>query len=991
MIVMKKNRHGFARHPTAIAVQAVLIGFSLVPVGAALAQAAGGDASVAELTTPTQMLEIGAGDVSRDAIKANEYDGLQRHGAYGIIDFDLRGGGAYDSNDPTRWRILGTDLGLETRDIELEYGQQGTFRLNAGFDELLRSGSAVYDSISTPYQGVGTTNLTLPSNWSAPLYPSAATMGAGNTYPAPSGTMLGLAATSYGSPLVTGTTYVCRTTTNGCVPNAALGGAYTTGLPVTAANTAMLTQNRNDLDDFQSVRLSTRRDKQDYGATYELSTRWNVSVGMQREDKHGIKPLGVVNSGNGGYAGENATIIPEVIDTTTDQYHASLNFKGEQAYGTVAYYGSMFDNHAKSMTLQNPYAVGTYNGVTQNAYGNSSATISEEPNSTFNQFRLGGGYHFTPTLKLVADAAYGRNEQNDSFVLDPSMFATPTGAAGAATNNGASVPTNSANALVVTKSLDLKLSARPISKLNLDAAYKFDERDNQTPIHTFVWYDDGAKNFGAPNGLLNGANIPGVASGLPIYSGVNIVDNRPYSKKVNQLDGTADYAFAKGQAVKAGVEWQSIDRWCNDSWIDCSFADRSHETTGKLEYRFTPSGPISGRIAADYGSRHVDYNPNAWMSLAPALGATNIPTLATAGYSGTILGFMNANGLSPYGLPIGANASSGLTGSNLAVYNLLYGAGNGGLTNSYYGINNVTQNWPGLDVYNMANRDRGRLRGSADWQVSDAFALQAGADYRHDKYPDQVYGLESSSNWNLNLDGDLRASDDLTLSAYIDHEDTLSTVGGNSASNGSVAAVSATTLGTHYTTATGATGTNTTVAGGCIASSSTAGLTNPTQYQVYENNLKISPCTGWQSDMHERADTLGVAAKKSRFVVPKLTLSGDLGYTRSVTSNGMTGGNYTANTLAAYVAGAPAISYVQASALPDVVVSTLRLRLVGEYQVSKTSVVRLGYSFTHIQVTDYTYTSTLPAYTSSSVMPAMSQAPGYSVSVVGVSYVLHIQ
>lgn len=988
---MNNNRHGFARRPGAAAIQAVLIGFALFPVGAAFAQSAGGDASVAELTTPTKTLEVGAGDVSRDAIKANEYDGLQRHGAYGIVDFDLRGGGAYDSSDPTRWRLIGTDLGLETRDIQMEYGQQGSFRLSAGFDELLRSGSAVYESIYSPYKGVGTTNLTLPSNWSAPLYPSAATMGAGNTYPAPSATNLGLAATSYGSPLVTGTTYLCRTTTNGCAPNGALGGAYTTGLPVTAANTAMLAQNQVDLNDFQNVRLSTRRDKQNYGASYEMSTRWNVSVGMQREEKHGIKPLGVVNASGGGYGGENSAIIPEVIDTTTDQYNASLNFKGEQSFATLAYFGSMFDNHAKSMTLQDPYGVGTYNGVSQTAFGNSSATISEEPNSVFNQFRLGGGYHFTPTLKLVADAAYGRNTQNDSFILDPALFATPTGAAGAAVNNATSVPVNSANALVVTKSLDLKLSARPISKLNVDAAYKFDERDNETPVHTFSWYDAGAKNFGAPGGLLNGATIPGLAAGVPIYSGVNIVDNRPYSKKVNDLNANADYAFAKGQAVKVGVDWQSIDRWCNDTWIDCSFADRSHETTGKLEYRFTPASNFNGRVAADYGSRHVDYNPNAWMSLAPSLGATNIPSLTAAGYTGSILGFLNSTGLTPYGLPIGANGTSGLAGTNLAVYKLLYGTGNGGLTNSYYGVNNVTQNWPGLDIYNMANRDRERLRGSFDWQVSDAFALQAGADYRHDKYPDSTYGLESSSDWNLNLDGDLRAGEDLTFSVFYNHENQLSTVSGDSATNGSVSAVAAATTGTKYTTATGATGTNTTVAGGCIGASSTAGLTNPTQYQIYENNLKTSPCTGWQSDMHDRADTLGLGAKKRRFVLPKLTVSGDVNYTRSVSANGVTGGNYSAPSTAAYVAGAPALTYTGASALPDVVVSTIRLRMVGEYQVNKASVLRVGYSFTRMQVTDYAYTTTMPALTSSSVMPVMAQAPAYSVSVVGVSYVLHFQ
>ncbi|SPE30343.1 exported hypothetical protein [Burkholderiales bacterium] len=988
---MKKNRHEFGLRVCTAAVQAALLGFALARAGAAWAEDSGAEVTAAELTTPTQSVEIGGGDVSADSQKAGEYDGLNRKGGFGIGNIDLRGGGSYDSNDPTRWSLWGTDLGLETRDIQVEYGKQGKYRWTFGYDELMRAGSAMYDSMQSPYLGVGTTSLTLPGNWKAPLYTTSAAMAGTaptNNYPAPSATMLGLAATSYGSPLVANTAFLCKSTTNGCGPNAAFGGAYTTRFPVTAANTAMLAQNQTDLSDFQAVRLSTKREKQNYGVTYELDPRWNLVLGMQREDKKGIKPLGVVNAGNGGYGAENAVTIPELIDTTTDQYNASVNFRGEKSFFTAAYYGSIFDNNAKSMTVANPYAVGTYNGVTQNAYGLSSATISEEPNSTFNQFRLTGGYDLTKSMRLVADAAYGRNTQNDSFVLDQAMFATPTGAAGAAVNNGSVVPGNSANALVVTESFDLKLTARPAPKWNLDAAYKYDDRNNETGVNNYVWYDAGAKNFGAPNSVLNGATVPGVPAGTPLYSGVNVTANRPYSKKVNQFDADADYAFARGQSVKVGFDWQAIDRNCSGSWIDCSFADKTREATGKLEYRYTGGGTLSGRVGYDYGNRHVDYNNNAWMALNPALAATNIPSLGALGNNGSVLGFLNANGLTPYGLPIAANANSGFTGNTLAIYQLLYGTGNGGLSNNYYGNHNVTQNWPGLDVYNMADRTRQRVRGALDWQASETFTLQTGADYRHDNYPDSTYGLKNSTNWSLNFDADMKSGDDLSFDAFYTHEDQKSTSAGNSASNGPVNVNAAT--GTAYTTATGATGTNTAVAGLC-AGDSTAGLTNPTQFQIYNNNLKIDSCTGWQSDMHDHTDTVGLAFNKKHLITPKFSLSGDVSYSRSVTSNTMTGGFYYTNTLAPYVAGAPAVIFINAAALPDVVVSSEQLRLVGGYQLTKASTVRVAYTFKHLQTNDYQYATTLPAYTSGSVMPAFAPSPDYSVSVIGVSYVYQFQ
>jgi len=537
--------------------------------------------------------------------------------------------------------------------------------------------------------------------------------------------MVGLAATGYSSPLVTSTAYICRATTNGCAINPALGGTlgsiYTVGLPVTAANTAMLNQNLTDLHDFHFVDLSTKREKYDAGAIYDLSPQTNAAFSYRRETKKGMREMGVVNADGGpagSYAGENAVIFPKLIDTVTDQYNASINYSDKKSFFTFAYYGSIFTNKVTSMTIANPWALGPT--PAQNAYGISSATISEEPDNSLHQFRLTAGYNLLPRTKVVVDGSYSRNTQNAGFVLDPAMFGTPTGAAGAAVNNASYSGEGAANGKVINKTFDLKLTSRPIDRLTASAAFKYDNRNNETPVNLFVWNDAGAKNFGAPNSVLNGATATGMSAPLPtpgsaaspLYSGVNIVANRPYSKTVNQVDGDLEWAVAPGNAVKLGVERQEIDRYCNGTWTDCSFADSSDENIVKGEYRFTAAETVSGRIAVDESSRTVTYNPNAWMSLAPSLGGlTGIPSLTAAGWSGSVLGFMNSVGVGANGLPIAANASSGLSGSNLAVYNLLYGNGNGSLSNNYYGNHNVTNNWAGLDIFNMASRDRSRVRG----------------------------------------------------------------------------------------------------------------------------------------------------------------------------------------------------------------------------------------------------------------------------------------
>ena len=85
-------------------------------------------------------MEVGAGGVSDGSFKAGQYNGLQRKGGFFLGDVDLRGGGAYDSGDATRYRITGTDLGLDTRRVSAEYGMQGSFRLAFGFASCAPTG-----------------------------------------------------------------------------------------------------------------------------------------------------------------------------------------------------------------------------------------------------------------------------------------------------------------------------------------------------------------------------------------------------------------------------------------------------------------------------------------------------------------------------------------------------------------------------------------------------------------------------------------------------------------------------------------------------------------------------------------------------------------------------------------------------------------------------------------------------------------------------------
>src|SRR5882672_10521610 len=124
--------------------------------------------TAAEQTRAHNRSSIGAAGVSVKSFKFGEYNGLNKFHAFAIGNFDYNGGGAYDSMDAWRWHFQGSSLGLETRDGILDFGKQGKFQFRFAYSTILANTS---DSYQTPFLGVGTSTLTLPSNWMVPILP----------------------------------------------------------------------------------------------------------------------------------------------------------------------------------------------------------------------------------------------------------------------------------------------------------------------------------------------------------------------------------------------------------------------------------------------------------------------------------------------------------------------------------------------------------------------------------------------------------------------------------------------------------------------------------------------------------------------------------------------------------------------------------------------------------------------------------------------------
>jgi MtrB/PioB family decaheme-associated outer membrane protein len=912
---MKTKLNRFAVRISVAAVHGALVSMALMPV-AASAQ----DVSVADLATPTNTAQLGViyvdpsnhdsrsgnnttrsnSNGNNTSYKFGEYNGLEKKGAYGDINIDLRGGGAYDSENATRYRVIGTDLGLETRNLQAEYGQQGSFRLNFGYDELRRNRS---DTYQTPYNGAGTNSLTLPSGWLVPTVPR-----------------------------ISSTTANARgLSTDVSASNAIVTGASLA--PTVANSAASAAIQAADLPAFHNYNVYTKRTKEDVGFGMTLNPNWDVVAGVRHEKKDGTKLMGTVSRMNATTtASDISAVIPDLIDQTTDQYNLALNYKDENSFASVAYYGSIFKNNVKSMSWQDwatGGAVGAGGAPAGTILGTGLLnTMSSAPNNSFHQLNLTGGYDFSKATKLVGNLSYARNTQNDSFISD----ATDT-----------SVPRSSLNGLVVTKAFNLKLTHKASKDLSFTGAYKYDNRDNRTPVATYMYSD-------AQEAAVANANFPGVTA-------QNANANRPYSKKVNQLNLDADYRAAPGHAIKLGYDWQKIDRYCNGTWIDCMDAATTKENTARAEWRANLNDAVNTRLAYAYSSRKVDaYNENAFLALVPY--ANVVP----AGQTISAYQALQLSGLTGYGPISGYNggvfAGTGLTGAQAA----LFFPNNNALANAAYANNNRISELPGMRRFNMADRNRDKLRASVNWQATDQFSFQGGVDYNKDDYKNSTYGLKDAKSWVLNLDGTYQANEDTTATVFYTYEDQRSRAAGNSYTANSN---------------TNNVGTFTAISGGCYAT-----------ILARNNANKIDPCLNWTNDMRDKVDTLGLSLRQKNLMAGKLDLAADLTFTRAKSDNNATGGNYVNNPLA--VAGAPAGTiaafFIPASALPTVTTDTVQLTVKGKYTIDKTSAVQVGYTYARMKASDYAYDGMNLAGLSG-VLPSMEQAPNYTVHVIGAAYI----
>ena len=845
-------------------------------------------------TTPANTTGFGVGAVSASSYKFGEYNGLQNAGPFGIGYFDIRGGASYNSNSAWRWRMKGTDLGLETRTLYAEFGMQGKYFFYARYSELLANRS---DTYQTPYSGVGTGNLTLPSTW---LFPAVAQR----------------SATSLNFRVFD--------------PVAGSGSIYNSAGVLTAPTAAQLLKNAGiraaDLPGFHSVYLSTKRTKVEAGFRLNLLHHLDIPVSYSYEHKSGLKALGAVSS----QVSENSVILPIPIDFDTSEANAAVNYRFRQILLSVAYYGSYFTDNINSYTYQDV------------ADPTRSATLATAPSNQFNQFTFMAAEKFKHNMKLVVSGSYGRNTQNDAFL------------APATAQNGQlafGLPVPSLNGLVVSSLVNGKFTAKPSKKWNLVAAYKYSNRDNQTPVHTYYFQDANESK----SGTSAFAGLYGNPAGLG--SNTNIYANRAYSQKTNRAEGEAEYALAKKQWVAASYKWEKLDRSCPGSWIDCSDARTTNEHTIGVDWHRTSVGNLTGRASYDYSWRRGAYNEDAFLALVPM--ANQIPA---GGATQSVYSFLQATGLTGFG-PVAGLPATPLTG-DAAIYTPL----NNPIPQALYASRNAINELVGLRRYTVADRNRHKVFADFDWQATGKFSLHTNGELNADDFINSVYGVKSDLFWEASMDAGYTPSETLVVDLYYTYDQRNLDTKGDA-------------YGTNSTTAFVGQAANTAVSGGCYA---TVAAKNAV--------AKIDPCLSYAKDDRNKYDTLGFTLSKKGLLSGNLQLAAQVLYNRGRTYTLASGGSYVNNPLALAAPapvlppGTPAVFYIAAQNYPAVRDDEITVTPTAQYVIRKHATVKAFYIFQRMMSTDWAYLG-MQYGTGANYLPSNESAPNYAVSAGGLSLV----
>lgn len=624
---------------------------------------------IRNLTTPGSQVEVGVGHVSNSSFKYGDYGrGLEKSGSYLIGNIQMNKRG---DNNASYLEIIGRNLGLDgSRDIKIMGGEQGNYGLSFEYDELSKLYS---DSFQSPYSGMGSSVLTKPAGWAGTI-------------------------------------------------DRTPGGAVNAPIAATNVTTTMMTALEANMKRFD---VETKRKAAAFGLTKQLTGGWNFAVNYKHDQKDGAKltgaPFQIAGAGTRG-----VVLVPEPINYATDLFDVAARYADEKKQMQIAYHASLFNNTNRSLVFDNLY----YNPLSTVGGSTLTGQLGQMPDNQFHRLSASGGYTFSKDTRLTGKLSLGRMTQDEAFLpymTSGALVAT----APASLYVLPGLPASSLNGKINTLHLDVKLDTKLTQKTALTAGYKYDDRDNRTPVNTYFYLPaDNNSATSYPNSATSGYRRR----------------NTPLSNTRQMLYADLDYELSRMTKLKFGYDYNKITR--NEM-----ATSGDHEHTLKAEVKHNFNDTTSGRLAYTHSDRNADaYNGSA--GLANTYELAYLATLCVA-----------PNTFSYNGVTAACTGAASATGA------------------TYPWIDT-----PAIRKFFLADRKRDKLNAFANFAPGEKLDLQLGASYYVEKYPDTEdgFGLTKATGWSANFDANLAATDKINGTFFTTFEEYSTDVKGHNGGAGTI-------------------------------------------------------------------------------------------------------------------------------------------------------------------------------------------------------------
>ena len=364
------------------------------------------------------------------------------------------------------------------------------------------------------------------------------------------------------------TPFIGAGTTNQTLP-AVWGGARTS----TTTMTDLLTSLNN-------VELETERQRMGGGLKWNFTDHWQAQANYRHEIKDGSDPIGAVFGTSGG--NPRASILAVPINYDVDEFDAGIAYTGDKAQYSLNYHLSLFDNNDTSVFWDNPFVNNSWPDGAGDPANNPTGVgrLSLFPDNQAHQVTFAGGYNFTPKTRATATVSYSRWLQDQKFLPYTNLtLAAPI---------PVPLPRSSLDGDIENLFANVGLFTRLTNKLDLKARYTLDDRDNNTPVDTYL-------------------RMPGDSQATqPLITDDGARQNWNYDMTRHLAELDAGYRILPMTKLDLGYAYERKER-------NLSEVETTNEHTGKVKLSFSPFDTASGWVKYQHsvldGSDYVSNNP----------------------------------------------------------------------------------------------------------------------------------------------------------------------------------------------------------------------------------------------------------------------------------------------------------------------------------------------------------------------------------------------